>query len=96
MVPAPLAEAESERFDLGMVLESLIFDDDKSYLRAESARWRSRVGHGPPVPVDIVRQRMVTAHRTRSAPLSRCMTLPRLTASLAGRSLRRDRGGHDR
>lgn len=71
MVPAPLAEAENERFDLGMVLESLTFDDDKSYLRAEAARWGPRVAHGPPVPVDIVRQRIVAAHRNRSALLYR-------------------------
>jgi len=69
MVPAPLAEAENERLDLGMVLESLTFDDDENYRRAETARWRSRVAHGPPIPVEIVRQRIVAAHRTRSARL---------------------------
>lgn len=66
--PAPLAEAANERFDLGLVLEDLAFDEAESLAKAKamSARWKSRLVHGPPLPTDLARQRTVEAHWARN------------------------------
>jgi len=71
--PSPLAEAENEPFDLGLVLEGLAYNhaDNLAILEATTTRWKSRLEYGPPIPADLRRQRTVEAHRARVASSDR-------------------------
>lgn len=60
---APLAEAENEPYDLGLVIESLTFESRQS--------WQPSLVLGPPKPVHMVKAELVHNHRLRSAPLYR-------------------------
>lgn len=69
--PAPLAEAENEPFDFGLVLDSLAFEPDPALLRADAAHagCAHPVEHGPPIPAELALRRMLQAHWARTADL---------------------------